>query len=111
VSAGGESSSASAKASTAAAAEVAPRAGRLKQVLIHKSDAEELGMAILGGREHGLPIMISEVFPNSAVGRCKKIVAGDVIAAVNGDSFEEMGHHEAVRWNTLIFHSLVNLLR
>lgn len=45
-------------------------------------------MAILGGVEHGLPIMISEVYPNTAVGRCRKIFAGDVILAVNGDSFE-----------------------
>ncbi len=42
---------------------------RFKQVHIHKSDAEELGMAILGGSEHALPIMISEVYPDTAVGR------------------------------------------
>ena len=48
-----------------------------KQVHLHKHDADELGMAILGGLEHGLPIIISEVFPNSAVGRCKKIYAGE----------------------------------
>ncbi len=70
---------------------------RFKQVHIHKSDAEELGMAILGGAEHGLPIMISEVYAGTAVGRCKKIRAGDVIVAVNGDSFATMGHNEAVR--------------
>ena len=72
--------------------------GRFKQVHIHKSDAEELGMAILGGSEHGLPIMISEVYPGTAVGRCKKIRAGDVILAVNGDSFDEMGHNDAVTY-------------
>jgi hypothetical protein len=71
---------------------------RLKQVHLHKHDADELGMAILGGIEHGLPIMISEIFPNSAVGRCKKIFAGDVILGVNGDSFTEMGHHDAVKY-------------
>jgi len=42
---------------------------RFKQIRLHKHDADELGMAILGGLEHGLPIIISEVFPNSAVGR------------------------------------------
>eukprot|EP00095_Tigriopus_kingsejongensis_P007006 snap_masked-scaffold430_size173499-processed-gene-0.19 protein:Tk07006 transcript:snap_masked-scaffold430_size173499-processed-gene-0.19-mRNA-1 annotation:"golgi-associated pdz and coiled-coil motif-containing" len=75
-----------------------PNQGKIKQVHIHKSDSEELGMAILGGKEHGLPIMISEVFPGTAVGRCQKIAAGDVILAVNGDSFADMGHHEAVRY-------------
>ncbi|XP_059095115.1 Golgi-associated PDZ and coiled-coil motif-containing protein-like [Tigriopus californicus] len=71
---------------------------RIKQVHIHKNDSEELGMAILGGKEHGLPIMISEVFSHTAVGRCQKISAGDVILAVNGDSFQELGHHEAVKY-------------
>lgn len=71
---------------------------RIKQVHLHKHDADELGMAILGGLEHGLPIIISEVFPNSAVGRCKKIYAGDVILGVNGDSFTDMGHHDAVKY-------------
>ena len=37
------------------------RCSRLKQVHLHKNDSEELGMAILGGSEHGLPLMISEV--------------------------------------------------
>ena len=31
----------------------------VKQVMLHKNDTEELGMAILGGKEHGLPIMVS----------------------------------------------------
>ena len=56
-----------------------PCKSRIKQVHLHKHDADELGMAILGGVEHGLPIIISEVFPNSAVGRNQKIYAGDVI--------------------------------
>merc|ERR1711923_183922 len=58
---------------------------RLKQVHLHKHDSDELGMAILGGKEHGLPIIISEVFPNSSVSRSGKITAGDVIRAVNGE--------------------------
>ena len=53
-------------------------------------------MAILGGKEHGLPIIISEVFPNSSVSRSGKITAGDVIRAVNGESFEDFSHNDAV---------------
>ena len=75
-----------------------PRKNRMKQVHLHMHDSDELGMAILGGIEHGLPIIISEVFPNSAVGRSKKIYAGDIILGVNGDSFTEMGHHDAVKY-------------
>jgi len=70
----------------------------VKQVMLHKNDTEELGMAILGGKEHGLPIMISEVFPDTAIGKCNKVCAGDIILAVNGDSFGDFGHEEAVRY-------------
>ena len=55
-------------------------------------------MAILGGKEHGLPIIISEVFPDSSVSRSGKISAGDVILAVNGDSFHDFSHNDAVRY-------------
>ena len=71
---------------------------RFKQVHLIKHDSDELGMAILGGKEHGLPIMISEIFPDSSVGRAKNISAGDVILSVNGDSFDDMTHIEAVRY-------------
>ena len=47
--------------------------GKVKQVHLHKHDSDELGMAILGGVEHGLPIMISEVFPGSSVARSQKV--------------------------------------
>ena len=55
-------------------------------------------MAILGGREHGLPVMISEVFPETAVSRSKGINAGDIIRAVNGEAFADIGHEEAVKY-------------
>ncbi|XP_040573245.1 Golgi-associated PDZ and coiled-coil motif-containing protein [Lepeophtheirus salmonis] len=71
---------------------------KFKQVHLLKNDADELGLAILGGKEHDLPIMVSETFPETAVGRSKKICAGDVILAVNGDSFKDFGHLEAVKY-------------
>jgi hypothetical protein len=45
----------------------------LKQVMVLKNPADDLGMAIIGGIEHNLPIIISEVFPNSAVARASKV--------------------------------------
>jgi len=92
--------------STASNADVAESLSRkssvnkncVKQVMLHKNDTEELGMAILGGKEHGLPIMISEVFPDTAIGKCNKVCAGDIILAVNGESFSDFGHEEAVRY-------------
>jgi len=96
------------KASSCANPTATSQKNRLKQVHLHKHDSDELGMAILGGKEHGLPIMISEIFPDSSVSRSKKIAAGDVILAVNGDSFEDISHNEAVRYlsslrGTIIF--------
>ena len=41
---------------------------------------------------------ISEVFPDTAIGKCNKVCAGDIILAVNGDSFSDFGHEEAVRY-------------
>ena len=42
------------------------------QVLVLKNPADDLGMAILGGRDHNLPIIISEIFPDSALSRCNR---------------------------------------
>ena len=38
------------------------------------------------------------MFPGTAVGRSRQICAGDVILAVNGDSFDGLGHMDAVRY-------------
>ena len=71
------------------------------------------GMAIIGGHEHNLPIIISEIFPGTAVARSNRvrvsyfsfpkpnkilfqINAGDIILSVNGESFEEINHQDAV---------------
>ena len=45
-----------------------------KQIMILKNPADDLGMAILGGKEHNLPIIISEIFPNSAVSRAARVI-------------------------------------
>eukprot|EP00088_Acartia_fossae_P052367 TRINITY_DN5913_c0_g1_i1.p1 TRINITY_DN5913_c0_g1~~TRINITY_DN5913_c0_g1_i1.p1 ORF type:complete len:324 (+),score=72.92 TRINITY_DN5913_c0_g1_i1:1-972(+) len=69
-----------------------------KQVNVLKNPADDLGIAIIGGKEHSLPIIISEVFPNSAVQRSNKIEAGDVILSVNGQDFSSVTHGEAVKF-------------
>ena len=45
---------------------------RGKQVNVYKNNVDDLGMAILGGKDHNLPIIISEIFPNSALSRCSR---------------------------------------
>jgi len=69
---------------------------RGKQAMILKNPADDLGMAIIGGREHNLPIIISEIFPGTAVARSNRINAGDIILSVNGESFSEINHQDAV---------------
>jgi len=71
-------------------------ASRGKQAMILKNPADDLGMAIIGGREHNLPIIISEIFPGTAVARSNRINAGDIILSVNGESFSEINHQDAV---------------
>jgi len=69
-----------------------------KQIMILKNPADDLGMAILGGKEHNLPIIISEIFPNSAVSRANRVKAGDIILTVNGEDFTKFTHTEAVNF-------------
>ena len=47
---------------------------RGKQVMVLKNPADDLGMAILGGKDHNLPIIISEIFPNTALARCNRYI-------------------------------------
>lgn len=69
-----------------------------KQVMILKNPADDLGMAIIGGYEHNLPIIISEIFPGTAVARSNRINAGDIILTVNGENFSNITHPEAVNF-------------
>lgn len=69
---------------------------RGKQVMVLKNPADDLGIAILGGKEHNLPIIISEIFANSAVSRASRIQAGDIIKVVNDEDFTSKTHTDAV---------------
>lgn len=71
---------------------------RGKQVNVYKNNVDDLGMAILGGKDHNLPIIISEIFPNSALSRCNRIKAGDIICSVNDEDFSTKTHSEAVNF-------------
>lgn len=71
---------------------------RGKQVNVYKNNVDDLGMAILGGKDHNLPIIISEIFPNSALSRCNRIKAGDIIISVNDEDFSTKTHSEAVNF-------------
>ncbi|CAF0936196.1 unnamed protein product [Didymodactylos carnosus] len=71
--------------------------GELRTVNLTKEATEALGISVTGGKEHGLPILISEIHQGGAVDRCGQLYVGDSILAVNGVDLRETKHTEAVR--------------
>lgn len=49
-----------------------------------------------GGKEHGVPILISEIHPNQPAERCGHLFVGDAILSVNGIDLRTAKHNEAV---------------
>lgn len=71
--------------------------GKLRLVTLKRSDPKEgLGISITGGREHGVPILISDIHDNGPASRSGKLFVGDAILAVNGIDLKEAMHSEAV---------------
>jgi golgi-associated PDZ and coiled-coil motif-containing protein len=77
------------------------RDNKLDQVrkvnLIRKNDGEGLGISITGGKDHGVPILISEIHPNGPAYRSSELFVGDAILSVNGINLRESFHSEAVK--------------
>ncbi|XP_033859333.3 Golgi-associated PDZ and coiled-coil motif-containing protein isoform X1 [Acipenser ruthenus] len=70
--------------------------GPIRKVLLAKEDHEGLGISITGGKEHGVPILISEIHPGQPAERCGGLHVGDAILAVNGINLRDAKHKEAV---------------
>lgn len=70
--------------------------GPIRKVLLLKEDYEGLGISITGGKEHGVPILISEIQPGQPADRCGGLHVGDAILAVNGVNLRDTKHKEAV---------------
>nr|2LOB_A Chain A, Golgi-associated PDZ and coiled-coil motif-containing protein [Homo sapiens] len=68
----------------------------IRKVLLLKEDHEGLGISITGGKEHGVPILISEIHPGQPADRCGGLHVGDAILAVNGVNLRDTKHKEAV---------------
>jgi len=49
-----------------------------------------------GGKEHGVPILISEIHPTQPADRCGGLHVGDAILAVNSINLRDAKHKEAV---------------
>ncbi|XP_050708625.1 Golgi-associated PDZ and coiled-coil motif-containing protein-like isoform X2 [Eriocheir sinensis] len=66
-------------------------------VNLHKASNEGLGISITGGREHGVPVLISVIHPDTPASRCGRLFVGDAILAVNDMPLKEASHAEAVQ--------------
>ncbi|XP_067274077.1 Golgi-associated PDZ and coiled-coil motif-containing protein isoform X2 [Pseudorasbora parva] len=70
--------------------------GPIRKVVLSKEDHEGLGISITGGKEHGVPILISEIHPTQPAERCGGLHVGDAILAVNNINLRDAKHKEAV---------------
>ncbi|XP_037541222.1 Golgi-associated PDZ and coiled-coil motif-containing protein isoform X2 [Nematolebias whitei] len=70
--------------------------GPIRKVVLMKEDHEGLGISITGGKEHGVPILISEIHPSQPADRCGGLHVGDAILAVNSINLRDAKHKEAV---------------
>ena len=61
-----------------------------------RNSNEGLGISITGGREHGVPILISEIHDNGPAHQSGELFVGDAILSVNGNDLREAIHSEAV---------------
>ena len=50
-----------------------------------------------GGKEHGVPILVSEIHESQPADRCKGLYVGDAILSVNGLDLRNAKHAEAVQ--------------
>lgn len=90
--------------------------GEPRRILLPKDPSEGLGISITvpfllprphrpsahgvlveqGGKEHGVPILVSEIHPGQPAERCGKLFVGDAILSVNGTDLRAAKHAEAV---------------
>lgn len=71
--------------------------GELRTIQLHKEANEALGISITGGKEHGLPILISEIHENGPACRSGQLYVGDSILSVNQFDLRDKKHAEAVQ--------------
>uniref|UniRef100_T1IY45 Golgi-associated PDZ and coiled-coil motif-containing protein n=1 Tax=Strigamia maritima TaxID=126957 RepID=T1IY45_STRMM len=70
--------------------------GTVRLVQLQKENGDGLGMSITGGKEHGVPILISEIYEGTLADRCGALFVGDAILAVNGVDLRDAKHQDAV---------------
>ncbi|XP_023215943.1 Golgi-associated PDZ and coiled-coil motif-containing protein-like [Centruroides sculpturatus] len=71
--------------------------GDRRVVHFTKGENEGLGISITGGKEHGVPILISDIHPGLPVAQNGGLFVGDAILTVNGIDLRNAKHSEAVK--------------
>ncbi|UJR09616.1 hypothetical protein I4U23_013850 [Adineta vaga] len=71
--------------------------GELRTVKLYKDEKQALGISITGGKEHGLPILISEIQDNGLAWACGQLYVGDSILSANKYDLRDKKHAEAVQ--------------
>ncbi|CAK5054085.1 unnamed protein product [Meloidogyne enterolobii] len=71
--------------------------GKTRRIHLHLEDNEGLGISITGGKEHGVPIIISELHSGQAAESSGNLFVGDALLSVNGKSLNNLKHSQAVK--------------
>ncbi|OQV15477.1 Golgi-associated PDZ and coiled-coil motif-containing protein [Hypsibius exemplaris] len=72
-------------------------AGVVRQVEIYKQPGVNVGLAVTGGQDHGVPILISEIKAGMLAEANGKFIVGDAVLSVNGIDLQRAKHSEAVQ--------------
>lgn len=70
--------------------------GDVRTVIVKRRPGQGLGISITGGREHGVPILVSELEPNGPAALSAQLYIGDAILSVNDRDLRQACHREAV---------------
>lgn len=71
--------------------------GKTRRIHLQLEENEGLGISITGGKEHGVPIIISELHSGQAAESSGNLFVGDAILSVNGKSLNNLKHSQAVK--------------
>ncbi|XP_063621107.1 Golgi-associated PDZ and coiled-coil motif-containing protein-like [Cydia splendana] len=73
-----------------------PRPPRARTVRVRRSPHLGLGISVTGGREHGVPILISELEAGGPAALTGELYVGDAILAIDDRDLTQACHKEAV---------------
>merc|ERR1711935_125983 len=70
--------------------------GMIRRVVLNKDHEHGLGLAVIGGKQLGVPILVSDVYPNRPAAQSGQVFVGDAILSVNNNDLRNLRHEEAV---------------